>query len=85
MPQTLNYLTGVSVLFTESRWELPASSSSSQVDVTPADIKTDHTDRPPAAKKKKTAQQPDVSKVVQRLIDLPFKGREAVSVEWSEN
>jgi len=55
------------------------------VDVTPADIKTDHTDRPPAAKKKKTAQQPDVSKVVQRLIDLPFKGREAVSVEWSEN
>jgi len=78
MRQIFQPVANVAVLYTESRWELPVSSAQADVaDVAPAEIAADHTDRPPAAKKKKkAAEDKDVRKVVHvrliREIDLIF-------------
>lgn len=51
------------LLSAESQWELPESTS--QADVTQTDsVKNEHTDEPPVAKKKKTAEHTDVKKVM---------------------
>jgi len=59
-------------LYAESRWELPASSA--EADITHREsVQNSHTDEPPAAKKKKTAEHADVEKVVYFSLIYNFK------------
>jgi len=51
------------LLYAESRWELPVAAT--QVDVPQTEnVPKDHTDQPPAAKKKKTTEHTSVKEVV---------------------